>query len=94
MTVRFKAKKVYMFRYRTFGDVAWADSKVYVSAYQCQKAADEMTRRWSRHHTEIEFYESEISWNKVDKIYNKNNVKEQVEKNSSIVTFPEPKRLV
>jgi len=74
MTVRFKAKKVYMFRHRLLGEVAWADSKVYVSAYQCQKAADELPR-WNRRSVEVEFYESEISWNKVDKIYNKNNVK-------------------
>lgn len=92
MTVRFKAKKVYMFRHRRVGYTLWSDSKVYVSAYQCQKAADEMTR-WNK--TEVEFYESEISWNKVGKIYNKNTVKEQVASSAeNVIAFPEPKQLV
>ena len=64
-------KKVYMFKYQGYRD-KWVMSKTYVSAYQCQKSADELIKKGIH----VEFYEAELDWKCVEQVYNINTITE------------------
>ena len=64
-------QKVYMFKYTGYRDNV-ITSKTYVSAYQCYKATEVLTKKGIH----VDFYEADLSWDWVDSIYNKNTIGE------------------
>lgn len=64
-------RKVYMFKYLAYRD-EWKMSKTYVSAYQCQKGAEEFIKNG----TPINFYVAELDWKCVEQVYNINTITE------------------
>ena len=64
-------KKVYMFKHLGYRD-KWKMSKTYVSAYQCQKGAEEFIKKG----TPVNFYVAELDWKCVEQVYNINTITE------------------
>ena len=65
-----RRKKAYMFKYLCYKE--WAMSKTYVSAYQCQKGAEEFIKKG----TPVNFYVAELDWKCVEQVYNINTITE------------------